>query len=92
MNDMNKLINTIINTEQIFNNINDVPTESTYWNIVFKKYNLNITLKTMKCFVEKIQFLQKYPHKLQEKQYFTLCKNHLIEFKQKDKLFIIIII
>ena len=88
MNDMNKLINTIIKPEQIFNNIDEVPIDSTYWNIVFKKYNLNVTLKTMKCFIEKIQFLQKYPHKLQEKQLFTLCKNHLIEFKQKDKLFL----
>ena len=90
LNDMTKLVETLISKEINYTNINDIPVDSIYWDIVFKKNNINITMKTMKCFIDKIKFLKKYPHKLSEIQYFTLCKNHFIEFKQKDKLYITI--
>jgi tRNA(Ile)-lysidine synthetase-like protein len=83
MSNMTKLLDKLILPDINFHNIKDVPTDVIYWTTVFKKRNIYITNKTMKCLIEKIILLQKNEYKLQQPQQFTLCKNHYIEFYNK---------
>jgi tRNA(Ile)-lysidine synthetase-like protein len=86
---LEKLIDKLILTDIIINNIHEVPIEEIYWTIYLKKNNIFITQKTLNCLIEKIKFLQKNEYKLKEIQKFTLAKNIILSFKQnKDKLII----
>jgi tRNA(Ile)-lysidine synthase TilS/MesJ len=84
---LEKLIDKLILTDIIINNIHEVPIEEIYWTIYLKKNNIFITQKTLNCLIEKIKYLQKNEYKLKETQKFTLAKNIIISFIQKkDKL------
>jgi tRNA(Ile)-lysidine synthetase-like protein len=89
MTEMSALLDTLIpKTIPEFSDIMAVPTNNMYWEQVFKKHGfghglglgLFITQKTMTCWIEKIEYLQKYPNKLILNQpvKFIICKNKII--------------
>ena len=83
MTEMTTLLDTLIpKTIPEFTDIMAVPTNNMYWEQVFKKqgFVLFITQKTMNCWIEKIEYLQKHPHKLILNQpvKFVICKNKMI--------------
>ncbi len=90
MSQMTLLLDKLISPDINFNTINDVPIDNIYWTTLLKKNNIYITQKTLDNLINKIEYFQKNPIKLSEKRKITLCKNTMIEFTQKDKLYIII--
>lgn len=81
MTDMTTLLNTLIpKTIPEFEDIMAVPTNNMYWEQVFKKQTLYVTHKTLTCWIEKIEYLQKHPNKLILNQpvKFVICKNKMI--------------
>ena len=85
MTEMTKLLDILVpKTIPDFESIMLVPKNNMYWEQVFKKQcvgqGLFITQKTMTCWIEKIEYLQKYPNKLILNQplKFVICKNKII--------------
>lgn len=83
MAEMTNLLDTLIpNVIPEFDDIMSVPKNNMYWEQVFKKQGLGhyITQKTMTCWIEKIEYLQKHPYKLILNQpvKFVICKNKMI--------------
>lgn len=82
MTEMTKLLDLLIpKTIPEFETINIVPTNNMYWEQVFKRQSLNgITQKTLVCWIEKLEYLQKYPNKLilNHPIKFVICKNKII--------------
>ena len=83
MAEMAKLIDTLIpETIPEFDNMNTVPKNTMYWEQIFKKQGFGhyVTQKTMTCWIEKLEYLQRYPNKLVLNQpvKFVICKNKII--------------
>jgi tRNA(Ile)-lysidine synthase TilS/MesJ len=58
---LTQVINNIIPT---FNTIDDIPTETIYWTKKFHYLNIHVSSKSIKEFINKIEFFKKNPHKL----------------------------
>jgi tRNA(Ile)-lysidine synthetase-like protein len=85
MTEMTKLLDILApKTIPEFESIMLVPKNIMYWEQVFKKQcvgqGLFITQKTMTCWLEKLEYLQKQPNKLILNQpvKFVICKNKII--------------
>jgi tRNA(Ile)-lysidine synthetase-like protein len=92
MSQMTVLLEKLItpNIENIkYNNINEVPTDSIYWNIVLKKNDIYITQKTLSNLINRIEYYQKFPHKLRDLQKIQLRSdgdtNTMMLLKQSSK-------
>jgi tRNA(Ile)-lysidine synthase TilS/MesJ len=81
---LEKLISPDIDTIK-YNNINEVPTDSIYWNIVLRKNDIYITQKTLINLINRIKYYQLNPHKLRDVQKIPLCYNTMMILKQKSK-------
>ncbi len=92
MGQMTLLINKLISKDFNYNNINEVPIDSIYWNIVLKKNNIHVTQKTLINLINRIQHYKQFPHKLRDTQKIqlktqsnTIYKNTLLVLKQSSK-------
>ena len=72
-----------------YNNINEVPTDSIYWNIVLKKNDIHVTQKTLINLINRIKHYQEFPHKLKDEKKIQLTsssnKNTVMLLKQQFK-------
>jgi tRNA(Ile)-lysidine synthetase-like protein len=83
MAEMAKLIDTLIpETIPEFVDMDAVPKNHMYWEQIFKKQGFGryITQKTMTCWIEKLEYLQRHPNKLVLNQpvKFVICKGKVI--------------
>lgn len=92
MSQMNLLIEKLIPDDISsikYNNINEVPTDAIYWNIVLRKNNIYITQKTLINLINRIQHYQQHPDKLKDAQKIQLTasesENIMLVLKQTSK-------
>lgn len=91
LEEMTSLLEKLIPSEinMVYNNINDVPLEQTFWAMLLKKNKIYVSQKTLINIIDRLKHYQLYPHKLSETPKIQLCKEKILILKQqKDKLFI----
>lgn len=83
LGDMTNLLTQIIGQgQETYPSINDVPTNTMYWQVLFRNRKLMVTQRTLTELVGKIKYLKTRPEKLviNQPMKFTLCKNTMLTF------------